>query len=1248
MGKRFYLIPFIIFLFCNLARSQTITSTTAGGLFNDTKTWVENIVPTENNDVIINGPVILGAGTVRNLTVNSSGSLEDECCNGRIIRVRGDFTNYGTIKDVYGGVDVEVEGNVRNYGKLLQNNLKFIGTHTKYLQSSTVISCKTIWKYPDGTIKASGPLTFDSTTTIGIAGDTLDMGSFKLTKIQNLSGTHDFQFNGLIYSNGEIDVSGKNVMHSNLAGNFILVGNQPMEFGGGTVFGDLRIAPGKVIWDECCVGRSVTVKGNLINDGIIKDQYSGLEFQVEGDVINNSQMINSSLKLTGTHPQKIGGSAPFGIKTISKVPDGQIIAGNDLVLDTTCTINLWQDTLVMGKYKLTKYGAKKDPAYSNTIWKGLVISYGEIDAGGRFNADLDGNFILTGNTPMEFGENKILSNLVIGKGKEIADECCVGRKLEVLGSIINYGRITKRYGGLDIDAYGDVYNYSKIDNNRIRVISSGGKIPKISGSFECELTFTTLDENSAGKVLITDTLTINKFFRIDKPLVLEVQDGAIFINKAPDFINAGSLNVLGMYSRLAPIYYNEFLKTDETFLKIHGFDMGKCDTVTVVLSNNSPHPQLTSSVKRWWRVIPDNKINSYSLELKYSDDLLNGNDPAALSAYFSSDSGKTWKRISTPINTTRDDVNKTVTVGNETYPVTEQPGDIILSSGGIVSSPSISVSVIGRKQIRVGPPNRYTVSYWNSGDVPTDDFFMTINTQGGVHISSAMFTDPATGNQVNMDIDSLTYDNKDEVLLFVQALSRNEVRNFDVILTADPGTALQKTVVAPVVFAVVYWVGGVLVKKYIKSSIIESCYEMWRPVKDNQSAKEACAEVVVNSMKSAAGKEKPVKIIAEAAGKKIIKDLVGDVIWPITLGKDILGCLGNAVRGMKDYVNGEFEESSKELEKTTSWDPNAKEGPGGYGPNGYMASSAPMTYTIYFENKKEATAPAYKIVVWDTLDQNLFDPGTAAFGKMSHSIGVTSRTGNILKWEFTAIELPPNIYPPEGEGWVQFTVHPKANLPTGTVLKNRATIVFDVNPPLSTNTAVNILDFEAPVTTVTSLTYNEDKGLVNIAWISDDKSGSGINTSTVFMANGDGPYTQACVSDSGKTSIAAQPGQTYKFYVVTQDNVGNTEKNPKEIKQIQTGIDEAKVIPREFQLMQNYPNPFNPVTTIKFTLKEPGHTVLKIYNLLGQVVNVLLDKDLNAGYHKVEFNAGSLASGVYFYHLTQKGNSSARKMMLIK
>lgn len=89
-------------------------------------------------------------------------------------------------------------------------------------------------------------------------------------------------------------------------------------------------------------------------------------------------------------------------------------------------------------------------------------------------------------------------------------------------------------------------------------------------------------------------------------------------------------------------------------------------------------------------------------------------------------------------------------------------------------------------------------------------------------------------------------------------------------------------------------------------------------------------------------------------------------------------------------------------------------------------------------------------------------------------------------------------------------------------------------------------------------------------------------------------------------------------------------------------------VPQQIALLQNYPNPFNPTTTIKFDLPNNSKVQLNIYNLLGEKVAELVKGELEAGHHKVDWNASNFPSGVYFYEISANDFHSVKKMMVIK
>jgi flagellar hook assembly protein FlgD len=103
-------------------------------------------------------------------------------------------------------------------------------------------------------------------------------------------------------------------------------------------------------------------------------------------------------------------------------------------------------------------------------------------------------------------------------------------------------------------------------------------------------------------------------------------------------------------------------------------------------------------------------------------------------------------------------------------------------------------------------------------------------------------------------------------------------------------------------------------------------------------------------------------------------------------------------------------------------------------------------------------------------------------------------------------------------------------------------------------------------------------------------------------------------------------------------------------------MDEAERIesvPKMLTLAANYPNPFNPDTQIRFGLPNSARVNLVIYNLRSQVVRVLVDQEMHAGWHMLRWDGKNeqnqdVASGIYLYILQTDGKRLLRKMMLIR
>ncbi|UCH66429.1 MAG: T9SS type A sorting domain-containing protein, partial [Ignavibacterium sp.] len=96
------------------------------------------------------------------------------------------------------------------------------------------------------------------------------------------------------------------------------------------------------------------------------------------------------------------------------------------------------------------------------------------------------------------------------------------------------------------------------------------------------------------------------------------------------------------------------------------------------------------------------------------------------------------------------------------------------------------------------------------------------------------------------------------------------------------------------------------------------------------------------------------------------------------------------------------------------------------------------------------------------------------------------------------------------------------------------------------------------------------------------------------------------------------------------------------------GSGEFSFVPRKYSLNQNYPNPFNPSTIITYQIPETEFVRLKIYDVMGQEVAVLVNEEQIAGIYNVEFDASDLSSGIYFYNLSSGTFNKSIKMILMK
>jgi hypothetical protein len=92
----------------------------------------------------------------------------------------------------------------------------------------------------------------------------------------------------------------------------------------------------------------------------------------------------------------------------------------------------------------------------------------------------------------------------------------------------------------------------------------------------------------------------------------------------------------------------------------------------------------------------------------------------------------------------------------------------------------------------------------------------------------------------------------------------------------------------------------------------------------------------------------------------------------------------------------------------------------------------------------------------------------------------------------------------------------------------------------------------------------------------------------------------------------------------------------------------SEMVPKDYVLEQNYPNPFNPTTQVKYGLPKPGYVTLKVFNLSGHEVAMLVDQHQPAGEFSVTFDAAGFTSGIYLFRLSTSSYTAVKKMLLLR
>lgn len=414
--------------------------------------------------------------------------------------------------------------------------------------------------------------------------------------------------------------------------------------------------------------------------------------------------------------------------------------------------------------------------------------------------------------------------------------------------------------------------------------------------------------------------------------------------------------------------------------------------------------------------------------------------------------------------------------------------------------------------------------------------------------------------------------------------------------------------------------------------------------------------------------------------------LVQDLAFPVKFGLFVIN-LSSTGYDMLQCLEPRGDDK-KDVKTVSSLDPNEMIGPNGFGDENWMQPVSEMPYTILFENKSTATAPANEVLITDVLDTLKFDLSDFSFGafgwgdtifeqsvakvrEFSHDIDLRPTKNTIVrvsgkldestatvKWNFISLDpetmdkqedpylgfLPPNGDNHEGEGFVSFTLGLKPVTQTGAIVKNKASIIFDANEPIFTNEYMNTFDLTHPQSYVTS-TQDAEGGKILVSWTGSDQ-GSGISSYTVWMQRDEQPI-EPLIINTELTSYTFTPESngTYKFYSIATDNTNWEEHNDKEF-ETQHIFNAVKQHKSKNDKLICYPNPVKSNLYMRLANNSFEKTVsVEIIGLDGMSVMRMnyTGTQLNEG---VVMSVENLSAGIYLIRLTDSEFYISQKLVI--
>jgi hypothetical protein len=218
----------------------------------------------------------------------------------------------------------------------------------------------------------------------------------------------------------------------------------------------------------------------------------------------------------------------------------------------------------------------------------------------------------------------------------------------------------------------------------------------------------------------------------------------------------------------------------------------------------------------------------------------------------------------------------------------------------------------------------------------------------------------------------------------------------------------------------------------------------------------------------------------------------------------------------------------------------------------------------------------------------------------------------------------------------------------GDIISNRASIIFDLNAPILTNTFKNTIDDRIPVSSVSPLPASTKDSLITVSWTGSDM-GSQVKSYNIFVSTNDSAYVLWKVAkEEGSADFKGRDGFKYKFFSVATDSIGFAE-NLKSTPEAVTILDlntSSEIQNLHEDVFKLYPNPAKQVCNLMFYLTGESEIEISVSDISGKKILMKEKQKYGSGKQIEKLELGNVPDGMYFVQFSINQKSYFQKLLI--